>query len=228
MVLLGATALLFMHHYLVTNGWVSYTLVTQLHVWLRPLPFEASEWVHSRPDLISNLGWALASIMIWGVLPAIALRSTYGIPFSDLGWGKPQNTPWQVLGGCTIGLLVFILVVKDLPDFRATYPFFKSDVIWPDWVVFEYVYLGQFIALEFFFRGAMLHLLERQIGETSVWITTLPYVMIHFQKPWLETIGAVFAGVGLAYLSLRTRSIWPGVLLHVTVALAMDFISLLS
>jgi membrane protease YdiL (CAAX protease family) len=50
----------------------------------------------------------------------------------------------------------------------------------------------------------------------------LPYVMIHFTKPILEALGAVFAGTVLALMSLRTRSIWGGVTIHVAVAWTMD------
>ena len=84
----------------------------------------------------------------------------------------------------------------------------------------------QFIALEFFFRGALLHGLEREIGHSAIAVSTLPYVMVHFQKPWPETLGSLVAGVLLAKLSLRTRSIWPGTALHIIVALSMDIMSL--
>jgi hypothetical protein len=50
--------------------------------------------------------------------------------------------------------------------------------------------------------------------------------MIHFGKPWLEVSGAIVAGVVLGSVSARTRSIWAGVLVHATVALLMDVLSL--
>ena len=41
-----------------------------------------------------------------------------------------------------------------------------------------------------------------------------------------STIGAIIAGIFLGTLSLWTRSIWLGVLIHVTVAVAMDLAAL--
>ena len=53
-----------------------------------------------------------------------------------------------------------------------------------------------------------------------------PYVMIHFPKPYLEACGALVAGVVLGSLSMKTRSIWAGFLVHATVAVLMDFLAL--
>jgi membrane protease YdiL (CAAX protease family) len=55
----------------------------------------------------------------------------------------------------------------------------------------------------------------------------VPYCMIHYGKPYLETHGAIVAGVVLGSLAMRTRSIYAGFLVHVTVAFAMDFLSLM-
>jgi membrane protease YdiL (CAAX protease family) len=54
----------------------------------------------------------------------------------------------------------------------------------------------------------------------------VPYCMIHFAKPLPETFGAIIAGVVLGFMSLATRSIWMGALLHIAVALTMDLAAL--
>jgi len=52
--------------------------------------------------------------------------------------------------------------------------------------------------------------------------------MIHFPKPWLEATGAIFFGLFLGILALRSRSIWGGVAVHTGVALSMDIAALLQ
>jgi len=42
-----------------------------------------------------------------------------------------------------------------------------------------------------------------------------------------ETLAAIFAGLVLGILALRSRSIWGGVAIHVAVALTMDATALL-
>jgi len=56
----------------------------------------------------------------------------------------------------------------------------------------------------------------------------IPYCMIHFQKPLLETFGAIVAGLILGLLALRTRSIWGGATIHVAVATSMDVAALIQ
>jgi hypothetical protein len=54
----------------------------------------------------------------------------------------------------------------------------------------------------------------------------VPYVMIHFSKPYLEACGAIVAGTVLGSLSMKTGSIWAGFLIHSTVAILMDLLAL--
>jgi membrane protease YdiL (CAAX protease family) len=52
--------------------------------------------------------------------------------------------------------------------------------------------------------------------------------MIHFGKPWMEVLAAVVAGIVLGTLAMKTRSIWNGFFIHVSVALSMDLAALLQ
>jgi len=56
----------------------------------------------------------------------------------------------------------------------------------------------------------------------------LPYMMIHFSKPWPEAFGAITFGAMLGLLALRSRSIWGGVAVHFSLAIAMDVFALLQ
>ena len=72
----------------------------------------------------------------------------------------------------------------------------------------------------------MVGALRRTMGATAIFAMALPYCMIHYGKPYFEAHGAVIAGVVLGSLSMRTRSIYAGFLVHITVAVAMDLLSL--
>jgi hypothetical protein len=50
--------------------------------------------------------------------------------------------------------------------------------------------------------------------------------MIHFGKPYLEACGAIVAGIALGSLSMRTKSIYQGFLVHITIAGVMDWLAL--
>jgi len=55
---------------------------------------------------------------------------------------------------------------------------------------------------------------------------SIPYCMIHFGKPFPETMAAIIAGIVLGTLSLKSRTIWMGVMIHYSVALTMDISAL--
>lgn len=95
-------------------------------------------------------------------------------------------------------------------------------------IIWEANYGVYFIALEFFFRGFIAFALARYIGSYAIFVMMIPYTMIHFGKPFAETFGSIIAGIALGTLSLRTRSIFGGVFIHITVAWGMDILALLQ
>ncbi len=122
-------------------------------------------------------------------------------------------------------MLPIILLACMSPAFHNFYPLYRPPSL-KLWLLFELVYLSQYFSIEFFFRGFGLFRMEKIIPGKAVFIMTLPYALIHIHKPLPEAIGAIFAGIVLGLLALKSKSIWPGVLTHCIVALAADIFSL--
>jgi membrane protease YdiL (CAAX protease family) len=132
-----------------------------------------------------------------------------------------------IYGLCLAVVIPALLIVAREPDFGSYYPFYKlASRSYADWLAWEVMYFLQFFALELFFRGWMLGALRRTLGASAIFAMALPYCMIHYGKPYLEANGAIVAGIVLGSLSMRTRSIYAGFLVHITVALSMDVLSL--
>ena len=91
------------------------------------------------------------------------------------------------------------------------------------WLV---VYAIQFVGLEFFFRGFLVLGPGRVLGAWSIPVMVIPYLTLHFQKPYLEATAAVFAGMALGMVVMKTRSIFVGILFHITVAWLMEVMAL--
>ena len=68
--------------------------------------------------------------------------------------------------------------------------------------------------------------LAKRFGQMTILIATIPYLMIHFTKPPVEALAAIVGGIVMGFLAYRTKSVWWGVALHVSVAALMDFLSL--
>jgi membrane protease YdiL (CAAX protease family) len=124
-------------------------------------------------------------------------------------------------------VLPAMLLVSRQPDFGAYYPFYRNSTrSWYDLLCWEAIYFAQFFGLEMFFRGFLLGALRRSFGSGAIFAMAVPYCMIHFGKPFLEANGAIVAGIALGSLSMKTKSIYQGFLVHITVAALMDWLAL--
>ena len=169
-------------------------------------------------------GWRVFGYLI---LPAAVVLCMPGERLRDYGWSARGFL--RHLGLYTVLyllLLPFLYLVSRTPDFQRIYPFYKlADRSMFDFVAWQVMYALQFLSLEFFFRGFMLHGLKRQMGVHAIWVMVIPYCMIHYGKTMSETMAAIGAGVILGTIALRTGSIWGGVAIHVAVALTMDLLT---
>jgi membrane protease YdiL (CAAX protease family) len=124
-------------------------------------------------------------------------------------------------------VLPLIWIVSLSPSFTAFYPMYgQAGRSWADLLMWEGMYAGQFIALEFFFRGFLVGGLGRHMGIFAVPVAVLPYMMLHFSKLLPEAAASVVAGLVLGYLAWKTKSIWGGVCVHCAVAMTMDLLAL--
>lgn len=186
----------------------------------------AAEWLENHYELKSFAWWAAWRVGGFLLVPAIVIK-LWREPLAAFGFSlRGFRRHVIVYVGLYLAILPLVIVASTTPAFREQYPFYKLANRSPfDLVSWEIMYAAQFFALEFFFRGFMLQALRRSLGAHAIWVMVLPYTMIHYEKPVLETFGAIVAGIVLGTLAMRTRSIWAGVLIHISVALTMDLLA---
>ena len=173
--------------------------------------------------------WAGAKVAGYLVIPALAVWGLLRGRLRDYGMSfRGMSRHIWIYVGLYLLILPAVICASYTRPFLATYPFYKyAGRSWSDFFAWELMYGASFLALEFFFRGFLLFTLERQMGAYAIFVMIVPYCMIHFHKPVAEVCGAIFAGIVLGTLSMATRSIWCGVLIHVSVAWTMDVLALL-
>ena len=180
--------------------------------------------------LLSQAWWSFWHVIAFVVLPVLTIKYILKEPLKNygLGFGKlSKHYKWYILLAASI--LCFVVIVSFRDDFTNHYPFYKLAYrSWFDFVAWELLYLLQFVCVEFFFRGFIIQACRPAFGVNAIFVMIVPYMMIHLPKPWLEASGAIFFGLFLGVLALHTRSIWGGVIVHVSIALSMDIAALLQ
>lgn len=176
---------------------------------------------------LAQLWFSGATLVLFVLLPLV-FHVLFPVGFSNpLGLSARHCGPhWRVYWVLVLIMAPVLWVAAAAPSFHNFYPMYKPAGL-QDWVVYEAVYLLQFVFLEFFFRGFALFRLESRFGLHAVTLMVVPYALIHIHKPFPEALGAIVAGIVLGILALKSRSIWPGVLVHCSVALMMDVFALL-
>lgn len=197
-----------------------------------PLADRVARAVAGKPaDQLTQLTWwAGVAVLTNAIIPAAVVRWGFGERLRDYGV-KLRG----LLAGGTI-YLAFVAVMAPLvwvcsadERFQQTYPFLRvrSPAELRGMIRWELLYAAQFAALEFFFRGFLVHGTKHRFGAYSVAVMTVPYCMVHFGKPPAECVASIVAGLALGLMSLKTGSIWLGAALHISVAWSMDFAVLL-
>ena len=181
---------------------------------------------------LPGLGWWVFVVTVfYFVLPALAVKFLYKERLSDYGLKAAIEPGFAKLLAACIAVMLPVTYWMSLTDgFAAKYPFLKiydgEPYIGQTLLIWELIYFAQFFGLEFFFRGFLVHSLKRSLGLYSIFVMTVPYCMIHFSKPPVETLAAIAAGIFLGWLSYKNGSIWLGLILHCTVAFSMDVLAL--
>jgi hypothetical protein len=174
--------------------------------------------------------WAVTRALGYVGVPLLAIRLVLRAPVTDFGFRVKGILPHgKIYGAMLLAIAQEVVAAAFTTPFQPTYPFYRlfdGEPLWPRFWSWELLYASQFVALEFFFRGFLLHGLKRRLGYPAVWVMIVPYVMIHFEKPFAECLGAIVAGFVLGTLSLQTGSMWWGAAIHTVVAWSMDLLSL--
>lgn len=176
--------------------------------------------------------WALGRLCTYVVIPTLV--TWFILRRSIFEYGL------KVRGAIRSAPLYFAMLAVMLPavwffsrteSFQAKYPFYDlmdGESLWPRFIMWEILYAMQFVALEFFFRGFILHGTKHRFGSASIFVMTLAYCLIHWEKPMPECVGSIAAGLVLGFMSLKTFSIWWGAALHIAVAWSMDALAVMG
>jgi uncharacterized protein len=169
------------------------------------------------------LAWVAINFGLQFLIPVMVIKLVFKRRLSEFGlqWGR--SWIWsRYLAVFLVALVPVILISAQWPSFQGYY----STHLWAmqsagHFALFAAAWLVYFFGWEFFFRGFMLFALARNMGALAIFVQTIPFTMMHFNKPPTECYAAVIAGIALGLMAYRGRSFIGCWLLHWIIAMIM-------
>ena len=141
-------------------------------------------------NLYGLIWWVFVNLIFYFAIPAVAVKFWQRRDLAEIGLAHRIEPGFaKLLAVCIAVMLPLTYLMSLTSGFASKYPFLQI-YDGPYWstalLVWELVYFLQFFGLEFFFRGFLVHSLKPSLGVYSILAMTVPYTMIHFQKPPAE------------------------------------------
>lgn len=121
-------------------------------------------------------------------------------------------------------------------EFQDAYPRYRdygeySILGFPRWIsiaLFELAYSSGFFTIEFVMRGVFVVGAGYYLGPRAILPMAALYLSVHFGKPLAETISSFFGGYILGVLTLHSRHIYGGMIVHLGIALLMEIFAFMQ
>lgn len=137
-------------------------------------------------------------------------------------WEKHQLITWLAIVTTTI--------LGSLAAIKKVYTAGNSPRFLPHHLPLSFIFIRTFflIVYEFFFRGVMLFVMIADLGIASaVIINLIFYVFVNWPDK-SERYSSILMGCLLCFVSIYYQSVWPAVLIHVSLALSHEITLLIN
>jgi CAAX protease family protein len=182
------------------------------------------------PDTLYRYGTAVSGVVFYAITLAIVLWIARGVPKAELGLRRPDSWPRAL--GLALAVLIVLLITEALLEslLHATReqglepPRWEPDRAAPFALNAAVVVLAAPLVEELTFRGVGFALLARISVPLAFVGTSAAFAAAHGLVNGFAALGLF--GAAVAFLRLRTGSLYPGMLLHATfnaLALAVAF-----
>ena len=159
------------------------------------------------------------------VIPALILIVAFRWSPSKAGLGLGD---WKLATGLALAYLPLVAigtwVLSDGDAFLAQYPHYsRAATDWGLFFAYEAMFLFYWIGWEYLWRGFVLFGTAPALGAPlAIVAQTVPFAILHAQKPVAEAYLSIVGGLALGALVWRCRSFWIAVPIHAAQMLILD------
>ncbi len=169
--------------------------------------------------------WFLIQGVTGFLIPVLVLKLVFRHTPKKIGLG---------LGDWKFGLLILALYVpvviigtwifSDDMAFQLQYPHFRAAVdSWPLLMAYHGLFIMYWIGWEYLWRGFVIFGTYHTFGAHSIFVSAVPYALLHIDKPFSELLLSFIGGLLLGALVWRCRSFWIAVPIHAVQMISIDF-----
>lgn len=209
---------------------VSVALITFLSMYYASPNFFRRVFDTSDDKFFSSLYWFSADGFLMFIIPVLLIPivlkgrlSDFGFRLGDYRFGLKSSLLFVIV------MLPFLWIASGSESFARTYPqggpYVRENI---DVLLYYELFVGFYMfAWEFFWRGYMLFGLKEKFGYYAIFIQMVPFFILHRGKPDIETFASIFAGLVLGIQAWRANSFIYCFLVHWSVMIFVDVISVL-
>jgi len=196
---------------------------------LRPIDYRfAARCLNWSSSIFLNV---LPLMLVYAIFESERPRNYYGLALKRF-----DPKPYFLL---LAGAMVFIGIGSFFSDIQSYYPRFQYSggdnfaeahgiPVWMSVLLYEITYGSDFVSVEVFFRGFLIHAFVKTLGGYAVLPMVASYAFLHFGKPLTEAISSVFGGYILGIISYNSKNVWGGIIIHMGVAWTMELFGYLQ
>lgn len=183
------------------------------------------EW--GRGELAEYIYWFVANAALYLIPTMLILVLVLKRKPREFGFSFGDYRAGFYYTGLFLGVMIPIIwIVSSTQAFSNMYPHHQpAKVDWELFLIYEAGMLLYMIGWEYIWRGYLLFGLYEKFGYHAVLIQMIPFVLLHFGKPPVETYSSILGGIALGVLALRTGSFWYGVIIHFGIMFSLDLFS---
>lgn len=169
--------------------------------------------------------WFVVQGILGFVLPVLILRFAFKQSAVQMGLGKGDWRFASIVAGIYLPIvLVGTWILSDGAEFQSNYPHYgPAATSWSVFAMYEAVFIFYWMGWEYLWRGFVLFGTARVFGVYAIFIQTVPFAILHYEKPLPEALLSIIGGVALGALVWRSRSFWIAVPIHAVQMILIDF-----
>lgn len=146
---------------------------------------------------------------------------------------QTRGVSWKVYGYFMLIMAVLVWLASFQGSFLDYYPTYEkvgggafstatgmSEGV--AFIIYEFCYAMKFISVEVFFRGFLVFSMLRFLKGYAILPMVVTYCVLHFGKPYGETVSSIFGGYLLGVFAYYSKNIYGGIAIHMGIAVLMD------